>query len=166
MSNSVSLDMLNNFLMLKTQTLTLSQSLTLTLSFSHSLSLSEHLLFSCVCSKITVYSRKLQCFTVTLSHSHTFTLPFSHSLILSFILSWHAEQLLFSCVCSKVTVYSRKLQCFFFTSASSSPDPVTLFRVHRAGSQLKISKIPLFGELKTVPKFIMHTQVKYARYRF
>ena len=42
----------------------------------------------------------------------------------------------------------------------------SVFRVHRAGSQLKISKIPLFGELKTVPKFIMHTQVKYARYRF
>ena len=41
-----------------------------------------------------------------------------------------------SCLCSKVTVYSRKLQCFFFDLIST---PSIDIRVHRAGSQLKIS---------------------------
>ena len=52
--------------------------------------------------------------------------------------SGHAEQLLFSCLCSKVTVYSRKLQCFFLDhlNITLSPD----IRVHRAGSQLKMSE--------------------------
>merc|ERR1719219_2570664 len=78
--------------------LTLSRSHALTLSHSHMLSFTlsrhaEQLLFSCLCSKVTL----------SLSHSHT----------LSFTLSRHAEQVLFSCLGSKVTVYSRKLQCFF-----------------------------------------------------
>ena len=74
----------------------LSHSLTFTLSLSHSFTLlfthsrhAEQLLFSCLCSK------------VTLSLSNSRTLTHSHSLIHS--LSRHAEQLLFSCLCSKVT---------------------------------------------------------------
>ena len=63
----------------------------------------------------------------------------SHSFNLSFTHSRHAEQVLFSCLGSKVAVYSRKLQCFFFDHIiiiTLSPD----IRVHRAGSQLKMSE--------------------------
>ena len=56
---------------------------TFTLSFTHSQH-AEELLFSCLCSK------------VTLTLSHSFNLSFTHSR--------HAEQLLFSCLCSKVTL--------------------------------------------------------------
>ena len=114
--------------------ITLSHSLILSLSHSFTLSFThsqhaEQLLFSCLCSKITL----------SLSHSHTLTL--SHSLILSFNHSRHAEQVLFSCLGSKVAVYSRKLQCFLFLIAcffltklfiygffgtTSAPSPVTL----------------------------------------
>ena len=65
---------------------------TFTLSFTHSRH-AEQLLFSCLCSKVTL----------TLSHSHSFSL--SHSFNLSFTHSRHAEQLLFPCLCSKVTDY-------------------------------------------------------------
>ena len=93
--------------------ITLSHSLILSLSHSFTLSFThsqhaEQLLFSCLCSKITLslsHSHTLALShsrTLALSHSHTLTL--SHSLILSFTLSRHAEQLLFSCLCSKVTV--------------------------------------------------------------
>ena len=97
-------------------TLTLSHSLTLTLShslsLSHSFNLSfthswhaEQLLFSSLCSKVTL--------TLWRSHSHTLSLSLSHSFNLSFTHSRHAEQVLFSCQGSKVTVYRRKLQWFF-----------------------------------------------------
>ena len=89
----------------------------LSLSISHSLSLD---MLNNFCFHL--YVQKSLSHSLTLSHSFSH----SHSFNLSFTLSWHDEQLLFSCVCSKVTVYSRKLQCFFFTSASSSPNPMTL----------------------------------------
>ena len=70
-SHSLSLDMLNKFCFhdyaqkslshFHSLTLTLSHSHTLTLSFTHSPH-AEQLLFSYLCSKVTVYSRKLQCF--------------------------------------------------------------------------------------------------------
>ena len=59
---------------------------TCTLSFTHS-GLAEQLLFSSLCSKVTL----------TFSHSHSFSL--SHFFNLSFNHSRHAEQLLFSSVC-------------------------------------------------------------------
>ena len=46
-------------------------------------------------------------------------------------------KLLFLCLCSKVTVYSRKLQWFFWDLSLTLPCE---FRVHRAGSQLKMSE--------------------------
>ena len=76
-------------------------SLTLTLSHSHSFSFShsfnlsfthsrhtEQLLFSCLCSKVTL----------SLTHSLTISIFHSHTH------SQHAKQLLFSCLCSKVTL--------------------------------------------------------------
>ena len=54
-------------------------------------------------------------------------------------LSWssgHAEQLLFSCLGSKVAVYSWKCQWFFLDVIPPSGD----IRVHKAGSQLKMSE--------------------------
>ena len=80
---SLTLDMLNNFCfhvyaeksLSHYHTLSLSHSLTLTLSHSFSLSFShsrhaEQLLFSCLCSKVTVYSWKWQCFFFD-HHSHS-----------------------------------------------------------------------------------------------
>ena len=68
-------------------------------------------------------------------------------------LSWssgHAEQHMFSCLGSKVAVYSWKLQWFFWDLLVL----VTLscdFRVHRAGSQLKMSESQTgAGNLKTL----------------
>ena len=118
--------------------ITLSHSHSLTLSLSaHSLTLSfthsqhaEQLLFSCLCSKITLSLSHSH--TLALSHSRTLTL--SHSLILSFNHSRHAEQVLFSCLGSKVAVYCRKLQCFFYHSSHHTLS--CYFRSHRAGSQL------------------------------
>ena len=72
--------------------------------------------------------------TLTLSHSHSFSL--SHSFNLSFNHSRHAEQLLFSSLCSKITYYCRKLQWFFLDHIITTL--TCYFRVHRAGSQLKI----------------------------
>ena len=76
----------------------------------------------------------------------------------------HAEQLLFSCLGSKVTLYSRKLQCFFWDIISS----ITLtcyWRVHRAGSKLKIRleiiSIAFPGQLPTATcwkRFVWCTQ--------
>ena len=78
-SHSITLDMLNNFCFhiyaqnSPSHFLTLSRYLTL--SHSHSLSIShsitEQVLFSCLGSKVTVYSRKLQCFFLDLHSSHT-----------------------------------------------------------------------------------------------
>ena len=108
-SHSLTLVILNNFCfhfyaqksLSHFPTLTLPHSLNVSLSHSHSFTLSfthsqhaEQLLFSCLCSKITL----------SLSHSHTLALSHSHTL--SFTLSRHAEQLLFSSLCSKVAVYS------------------------------------------------------------
>ena len=75
----------------------------------------EQLLFSWLCSKVT--------------------LSLTYSLTLSFTLSRYAEQLLFSCLGSKVTVY--KLVMFFWDIL------LTLtceFRCHRAGCQLKTTR--------------------------
>ena len=93
--------------------------------------------------------------TLTLSHSHSFSL--SHSFNLSFNHSRHAEQVLFSSLCSKVAVYRRKLQCFFLDLILL----VTLtcyFRVHRAGSQLKIKSKGLF-RLCRVKKYVLGNNV-------
>ena len=80
-SHSITLDMLNNFCfhlyaqnsLSHSHTLTLSLSHTLSLSLSHSLNLSfnhswhaEQVLFSCLGSKVAVYSRKLQWFFLDL----------------------------------------------------------------------------------------------------
>ena len=133
----------------------------ISLSHSHSLSFThsrhtEQLLFSCLCSKVTLsLSHHV---TISMSHFHTLTISLSHSITLhmlnnfcfhvyaqkslshshtlSFTLSRHAEQLLFSCLGSKVTVYSRKLQCFFWDLILSIL--TCYFRCHEAGSQLKI----------------------------
>ena len=127
---------------------------TFTLSFTHSPH-AEQLMFSCLCSK------------VTLSHSRT----------LSFTLSRHAERLLFSCLGSKVTLslshtltlsHSRSLSishsltldmlnnfCFHVYAQKSlfiGENDNDFFgnihniracdiKVHRAGSQLKIISI-------------------------
>ena len=124
----------------------------ISLSHSHSLSFThsrhtEQLLFSCLCSKVTLSLSHYLTLTLSLSHSltlhmlnnfcfhvyaqqslsHFHTLALSHSFNLSLNHSRHAEQVLFSSLCSKVVVYSRKLQCFFFTSSSSAPpSPVSL----------------------------------------
>ena len=58
------------------QTKTVNQEHSLTLSFTHSRH-SEQLLFSCLCSKVTL----------SLSHSLTFTLSLSHSLTLTLTLT-------------------------------------------------------------------------------
>ena len=101
----------------------------ITLSLSHSFNLSfnhswhaEQLLFSSLCSKLTLTLSHSH--SLSLSHSHSFSL--SHSFNLSFNHSRHAEQVLFSCLGSKVTVYSRKLQWFFWTTTTPSPSPVSL----------------------------------------
>ena len=87
------------------------------LAHSHSFTLDMLLLFSSLCSKVTL----------TLSHSHALTLThslsLSHSLNLSFNHSWHAEQVLFSCLCSKVTVYWWKWQCDIWVHWAGSPKP-------------------------------------------
>ena len=88
----------------------------------------EQLLFSSLCSKVTLTLSHSN----TLSISHSLTLdklnnycfhvfaqtPLSHSFNLTFTLSFtqsqHAEQLLSSCLCSKVTDYRLKWQCFFY----------------------------------------------------
>ena len=80
-SHSLSLDMLNNFCFHVYAQKSLSHFHTLSLSHSHTLALShsfnlsfnhsrhaKQLLFSSLCSKVTVYSRKLQCFFLD-SHS-------------------------------------------------------------------------------------------------
>ena len=54
--------------------------------------------------------------------------------------SGHAEQVLFSSLGSKVAVYRRKLQWFFLDLLLSSSTRSTDIRVHRAGSQLKMSE--------------------------
>ena len=62
---------------------------TCTLSFTHT-GHAEQLLFSCLCSKVTLT------FSHSLSLSRSFNLSFTHSR--------HAEQLLFSSLCWKVTL--------------------------------------------------------------
>ena len=100
-------------------------------------------LFSCLCSKVTVYRWKWQCCCFLLQHLcqwHLSLLSFIEFIDCSNSREWslgHAEQLLFSCLCSKVTVYRWKWQCFFLTASASSPPDIT---IHRAGSQLKINK--------------------------
>ena len=74
LSHSLTLHMLNNFCFHVYAQKSLSHSHSLSLSHSHSFSLShyfnlsfnhsrhaEQVLFSCLCSKLAVYSRKLQC---------------------------------------------------------------------------------------------------------
>ena len=94
------------------------------LSICHSLNLLNNFCFHV--SKVTP----------TRSLSHSLTLALSHSFTLSFTHSRYGEQLLFSCLCSKVTVYIHiNVHAFFGTSTNTTP--LTLDRVHRAGSQLK-----------------------------
>ena len=80
LSHSLTLDMLNNFcfhvyaqnLLSHFLTLTLSHSFSLSHSFNLSFNHSRHaeqVLFSSLCSKFAVYSRKLQCFFWTSSSS-------------------------------------------------------------------------------------------------
>ena len=84
-----------------------------------------------------VYAQNLLSHFLTLTLSHSFSL--SHSFNLSFNHSRHAEQVLFSSLCSKVAVNSRKLQCFFLDLNTTSTLSCE-FRVHRAGSQRKMSE--------------------------
>ena len=142
------LNVLNNFCFHVYAQNLLPHFLTPTLSHSHSFSLShsfnlsfthflhaEQLLFSCVCSKLTL----------TLSHSHSLTL----SRYLTLTLFQSLIQSLSTCWTSFVFISmlksrcnSRKLQWFFFwTSSSSSASAPREFANHRAGSQLKITKI-------------------------
>merc|ERR1712020_337199 len=87
-----------------------------TLLFTHSLH-AEQLLFSCLCSKVTLsLSHSL---TLTLLHSHT--LSISHSITLDmlnkFCFHLYAENSLF---------IAENCNAFFLTTSSSSPSPVTL----------------------------------------
>ena len=98
-SHSLTLVILNNFCfhvyaqksLAHSHTISLSHSLNVSLSRSHSFTLSfthsphaEQLLFSCLCSKVTLSH------SLTLSHSHSLPLPLSHShtLTLSHYLTW------------------------------------------------------------------------------
>ena len=98
LSHLITLKMLNNFCFHVYAQKSLSHSLTVTLSLCHSFYIShsfnlsfthsrhaEQLLFSCLCSKVTVYSRK---YFHTLSLSHSRTLTLSHSLIHSLSTCW------------------------------------------------------------------------------
>ena len=137
--------------------LSFSLSLSLTISLSHSFNLSLNhswhagqILFSSLCSKLTL----------TLSHSlsisHSFSL--SHSFNLSFNHSRHAEQLLFSCLCSKVSIYRWKWQCGFLDRSRTSTLSCE-FRVHWAGSQLKIYLTDVtvrFGNTERVRSSAVH----------
>ena len=103
-----------------------SHSLSLSLTLSHSFTLlfthsrhAEQLLFSCLCSKVTLSLSHSLSHTLTLLHSCTLAL--SHSLIHSFTHSRHAEQLLFSCLCSEVTIFGKNCNVVFWTATSPSP---------------------------------------------
>ena len=74
---------------------------------------SEQILFSCVCSKVSI------CNYVTCHMSHV-TCHMSYVKCLCWSLG-HAEQFLFSCLCSNVAVYGCKRQCFFLTPPAPSP---------------------------------------------
>ena len=90
----------------------------------------EQLLFSCLCSKVSI------CDYVTCHMSHV-TRHMSYVKCLCWSLG-HAEQFLFSCLCSNIAVYGCKRQCFFFDTVFD----LTLlceWTNHRAGSQLKIT---------------------------
>ena len=83
LSRSLTLDMLNNFCFHVYAEK--SHSHTLTLSHSHTLSFTlsrhaEQLLSSCLCSKVTVYCRKLQCFFL---HQHHHQQQHPHLLLQS-----------------------------------------------------------------------------------
>ena len=98
--------------------LTLSHSLphSHSLSFTHSRH-TEQLLFSCLCSKVTLsLSHYL---TLSMSHSHTLTLSLSHSLTLdmlnNFCFHVYAQKSLFIAE-----------NCNGFFNSPSTPDPVSL----------------------------------------
>ena len=82
-------------------------------SLIHSPSNSEQLLFSCLCSKVTL----------------SYTLSISHSLTLDKL-----NKFCFHLYAQKSLFIGENCNAFSWTS-SSSPSPVSL-RVHRAGSQL------------------------------
>ena len=63
----------SKFTLSHSRTLTLSHSLII--SFNHSRH-AEQVLFWSLCSEVTVYSRKLQCFFLDTSHSHTLSCYF------------------------------------------------------------------------------------------
>ena len=118
--------------------------LTLTILLSHSFTLSvhSHTLTLSLSHSLTLYMLNNFCFHVYAEKSHSHTLFLSHYHTLSFTLSRHAEQLLFSCLGSIVTVYCLQpiIWGFFYIHIIH----ITLtcyFRCHRAGSQLKTSKI-------------------------
>ena len=115
--------------------ITLSHSLILSLSHSFTLSFThsqhaEQLLFSCLCSKITL----------SLSHSNTLTLWYFHTLSMSHSITLDSR--LSTCWTSFVFISMLKTRClllkiamvFFDHLSTLSPD----IRVSRAGSQLKI----------------------------
>ena len=87
---------------------------------------SEQILFSCVCSKVSI------CNYVTCHMSHV-TCHMSYVKCLCWSLG-HAEQFLFSCLCWNVAVYGWKCQWGFFDLRTLACDNTS----HRAGSQLKI----------------------------
>ena len=102
-----------------------SHSLNVSLSLSHSFALSfthsphaEQLLFSCLCSKVTLtISHSL---ILNLSHSHTLSISHSFTLDMlnNFCLHVYAQNSLFIIV--------ENCNVYFLTSSASSPSPVTL----------------------------------------
>ena len=119
--------------LLKSHSLTLSLSHSVTLSHSHSLTLSfthsqhaEQLLFSCLCSKITL----------SLSHSHTLALSHFHTLSMSHSITLDMlNKFCFYVYAHKSLFIAENCNGFFYLSH------ITLscyIRCHRAGSQLKM----------------------------
>ena len=117
--------------------LTLSLSQSLTLSHSHTLSIShwitldmhaEQLLFSSLCSKVTLTLSRSHSHTLSLSHSHT--LSISHSITLDML-----NKFCFHVKAQKSLFIAENCNAFFLTAATTASCE---FRVHRAGSQLKM----------------------------
>ena len=112
-------------------TFTLSHSHTLALSLSHTLSFSHSLsldMLNNFC--FNVYVKKSLSLTFTLSHSHT--LSISHSITLDML-----NKFCFHLYAQKSLFIGENCNAFFFDSSITRSIDI---RVHRAGSQLKMSE--------------------------
>ena len=138
---------------LKCNSLILSHSYSFTLSFTRSRH-AEQLLFSCLCSKVTVSHSHILTLSLSHCHCHSHTLSISHSLIhicskLTLTLS-HSHTLsishsltldmlnnfCFHVYAQKSLFIGENCNGFFYLLLSSTTLSCDL-RVHRAGSQLK-----------------------------